>query len=202
MQWTKKKILAAIAGLMLLWIPTIQAEETETLLHWKNGDTLPGQLLESQTPARRKREKFTGHHRIFRITLLLMPMYWTRLFSRNKRHQQRRLFASGRYPAISGWLISSAQMITLFSFSSKRHGQFRVNRDMIYTLESREHSNLLFDGSQLTAWKLPEQDKDEKVGPFSQEAQPSWHADRGGRPQDKYLPRRTSFTHSTGTQAF
>ena len=70
-----------------------------------------------------------------------------------------------------------------FLFSSKRHGQVRVNRDMIYTLESREHSNLLFDGSQLTAWKLPEQNKDEKVGPFSQEAQPSWHADRGGRPQ-------------------
>ena len=48
MQWNRKKILAAIAGLMLLWIFTIQAEETETLLHWKNGDTLPGQLLESE----------------------------------------------------------------------------------------------------------------------------------------------------------
>ena len=70
-----------------------------------------------------------------------------------------------------------------FLFSSKRHGRFRVNREMIYTFESREHANLLFDGSQLSAWKLPEEDENKDGLLFRTDAQPSWHADRGGRPQ-------------------
>ena len=48
MQWNQKKILVAIAALAILWLPLTQAEETETILHWKNGDSLPGQLLESK----------------------------------------------------------------------------------------------------------------------------------------------------------
>ena len=46
MQWHQKKILVAIVALGILWLPLTHAEETETVLHWKNGDTLPGQLLE------------------------------------------------------------------------------------------------------------------------------------------------------------
>ena len=42
---------------------------------------------------------------------------------------------------------------------------------MIYTLESREHSNLLFDGSQLSAWKLPQQGNSDEVALLTQEAQ-------------------------------
>ena len=54
---------------------------------------------------------------------------------------------------------------------------------MIYTLERREHSNLLFDGSQLTAWKLPGQDKGDGAVPSSQRTQSGWHADHDGHPQ-------------------
>ncbi|RKU27759.1 hypothetical protein C6499_11015 [Candidatus Poribacteria bacterium] len=180
MQWNQKKILAAIVGLMLLWISTIQAEETETLLHWKNGDTLPGQLLESE-PGKEGKIHWASPH--FSDTLVIDADVLDAIVFPKQSVSATEAFRVG---TVSGdiWmadLISSDD--NTFLFSSKRHGQFRVNRDMIYTLESREHSNLLFDGSQLTAWKLPEQDKDEKVGPFAQEAQPSWHPDRGGRPQ-------------------
>ena len=182
MQWTKKNILAAIAGLMLLWIPTIQAEETETLLHWKNGDTLPGQLLESK-PGTTEEGKVHWASPHFSDNLVIDINVLDSIVFPKQSAPATEAFRVG---TVSGdiWmadLIGSDD--NTFLFSSKRHGQVRVKRDMIYTLESREHSNLLFDGSQLTAWKLPEQDKDEKVGPFSQEAQPSWHADRGGRPQ-------------------
>ena len=54
---------------------------------------------------------------------------------------------------------------------------------MIYTFESRDHANLLFDGSQLSAWKLSEEDENKDGLLFRTDAQPSWHADRGGRPQ-------------------
>ena len=52
MQWNLKGLLV-VAVLMILWIPMVQAQETETsqtytqTLRWKNGDVLPGKLLES-----------------------------------------------------------------------------------------------------------------------------------------------------------
>ena len=182
MQWNRKKILAAIVGLMLLWISTIQAEETETLLHWKNGDTLPGQLLESE-PAKAGKIHWASPH--FSDTLVIDANVLDAIVFPKQSVSATEAFRIG---TVSGdiWmadLIGSDE--DTFLFSSKRHGQFRVKRDLIYTFENREHSNLLFDGSQLTAWKLPEQDKDEKVGPFAQEVQPSWHPDRGGRPQTR-----------------
>ena len=44
MQQHLKKILIAVAILTALGFPTVQAEKRELLLHWKNGDMLPGQL--------------------------------------------------------------------------------------------------------------------------------------------------------------
>ncbi|MDE0682888.1 MAG: hypothetical protein OXI63_08245 [Candidatus Poribacteria bacterium] len=43
------KILIAVLVVMVLWFPTVQAEETKTLLRWKNGGSLPGQLQESSS---------------------------------------------------------------------------------------------------------------------------------------------------------
>lgn len=182
MQWTKKKILTAIAGLMLLWIPTIQADETETLLHWKNGDTLPGQLLESK-PGTVEEGKIHWVSPHFSDTLVIDVNVLDAIVFPKQSAPATEAFRVG---TVSGdiWmadLIGSDD--NTFLFSSKRHGQFRVKREMVYTFESREHANLLFNGSQLTAWKLPEEDKDEKSVLFSQEAQPSWHPDRSGRPQ-------------------
>ncbi len=181
MQWNQKTILAAIAGLMLLWIPTIQAdEETEALLHWKNGDTLPGQLLESE-PGEAGKIRWASPH--FSDNLVIDANVLDSIVFPKQSAPATESFRVG---TVSGdiWmadLIGSDN--NTFLFSSKQHGQFRVNRNMVYTFENREHSNLLFDGSQLTAWKLPEQGKDEKAVLFPQEARPSWHADRGGRPQ-------------------
>ena len=178
----QKNILAAIAGLMLLWVPTIQAEETETLLRWKNGDTLPGQLVGSKQGAE-KTGKIHWASPHFLDNLVIDANVLDAIIFPKQSVPATETFRVG---TVSGdiWmadLIGSDD--NTFLFSSKRHGQFRVKREMIYTFESRGHTNLLFNGSQLTAWKLPDQDKDEKSVLLSQEAQPSWYADRGGRPQ-------------------
>ena len=47
MRWNIKKMFFTVAVLAILSHPATHAEETETLLRWKNGDALPGQLLES-----------------------------------------------------------------------------------------------------------------------------------------------------------
>lgn len=184
MQWNKKKILVAIAALTILWLPLTHAEETEIVLHWKNGDTLPGQLLESKSGKIHWSSPHFSDNLIVDVNVLDSIVFPKKSMS---------VTEAFRVGTVSGdiWmadLIGSDDNTLLFS--SKRHGEFRVNREMIYTLESREHSNLLFDGSQLSAWKLPEQDNgngDNGSVLFSQEqeAQPSWHSDRGGRPQTK-----------------
>ena len=179
MQWNQKKTLVAIAALAILWLPLTQAEETETVLHWKNGDSLPGQLLESKLGKIHWSSPHFSDDMIVDVDVLdaivfpKQPVLATEAF---------------RVGTIFGdiWmadLIGSNDETLLFS--SKRHGEFRVNREIIYTLESREHSNLLFDGSQLSAWKLPQQGNSDEAVLLAQEAQPSWHSDRGGRPQTK-----------------
>ena len=177
MQWNRKKILVAFAALAILWLPLTHAEETETVLHWKNGDTLPGQLLESKSGKIHWSSPHFSDNLIVDVNVLDSIVFPKQSVSATEAF---------RIGTVSGdiWmadLIGSNDSTLLFS--SKRHGQFRVNREMIYTLESREHSNLLFDGSQLADWKLPDQNKGDGALLLSQDAQPSWHADRGGRPQ-------------------
>ena len=184
MQWNQKKILVAIVALTIVWMPLTHAEETETVLHWKNGDTLPGQLLKS------KSEKIHWSSPHFSDNLIVDVNVLDSIVFPKQVVPVTEAFRVG---TVSGdiWMaeIIGSDDKTL-RFSSKRHGEFRVNREMIYTLESREHSNLLFDGSQLSAWKFSEQENGNggnRVVLFSeeQEVQPSWHSDRGGRPQTK-----------------
>ena len=177
MQWNRKKRLVAIAVLSILWIPLIHAEETETVLHWKNGDSLPGRLLESKLGKIHWSSPHFSDDMIVDANVLDAIVF-----------PKQSVFATEAFRV--GTVFGDIWMADLigsddntFLFSSKRHGEFRVKREVIYTLESREHSNLLFDGSQLSAWQLPEQDKDNGAVLLAQEAEPSWHADRGGRPQ-------------------
>ena len=177
MQWNQKKILVAIAALAILWLPLTHAEEAETVLHWKNGDTLPGQLLESKSGEIHWSSPHFSDDLIVDVNVLDSIVFPKTSVAAPEAF---------RIGTVSGdiWMadLIGAGDTTLL-FSSKRHGEFRVNREMIYTLESREHSNLLFDGSQLSAWKLPDQNKGDGALLLSQDVQPSWHADRGGRPQ-------------------
>ena len=177
MQWNGNKILIAIAVLAISWLPLTQAEETETVLHWKNGDSLPGQLLESKPGEIHWSSPYFSDNLIVNVNVLDAIVFPKQSVSATEAF---------RISTVSGdiWLadIIGSDDDTLL-FSSKRHGEFRVNREMIYTLERREYSNLLFDGSQLTAWKLPRQDKGDGAVPSSQGAQSSWHADQDGHPQ-------------------
>ena len=186
MRWNIKKMLFTVAVLAILSHPATHAEETETLLRWKNGDALPGQLLESEpgTPpvtGNGGKVHWVSPHFLDRLVVDISVL--DAIVFPKQVAPATEIFRVG---TISGdiWianLIGSDD--NAFLFSSKRHGQFRVNREMIYTFESREHANLLFDGSQLSAWKLPEEDENKDGLLFRTDAQPSWHADRGGRPQ-------------------
>lgn len=187
MQCNIKKILFTIMVLTIIWLPVVHAEESEAQLRWKNGDTLPGQLLESEpgSPSVNTeggKIRWTSPH--FSDHLVVDASVLDAIVFPNQTEPTAT--EAFRIGTVSGdiWiadLIGSDD--ETFRFSSKRHGQFRVNREMIYTFESREHANLLFDGSQLAAWKLPEENKDQNALQLLADTQPNWHADRGGRPR-------------------
>ena len=197
MQWNIKKILFAIMVLTIITFPVTHAQEPEAQLRWKNGDTLPGQLLESElgspsANAEGGKIRWASPH--FADDLIIDASVLDAIVFPNRPPfippqaggQKGAATEVFRIGTVSGdiWMadIIGSDDDT-FLFTSKRHGQFRVNREMIYTFEGREHSNLLFDGSQLSSWKLPEQNKNNNGEQLLEDTQPSWHTDRGGRPQ-------------------
>ena len=187
MQGMIKKILCAITVLTFVWLPAIHAAETEAQLRWKNGDSLPGHLLESEpgapsVNAEGGKIRWASPH--FSDELIVdASVLDAIIFPSREVEPATETFRVG---TVSGdiWiadLVGSDD--ETFLFSSERHGQFRVSREKIYTFEGRDHSNLLFDGSQLSAWELPEADNNENPLQRLGNTEPSWHADRGGRPQ-------------------
>ena len=47
MRWKSKRIVVTLMA--ALWVTTVQAQEVTERLQWKNGDSLPGKLLEKQS---------------------------------------------------------------------------------------------------------------------------------------------------------
>ena len=180
MQWTLKRILVAVAAAAALWFPIAQAEETETLLRWKNGDVLPGQLQESSSGTIRWASPYFLDDLVLDVKVLDSVAFPKKSVSTTEAF---------RVSALSGdvWiadLIGSDD--ETFLFSSKRNGQFRVNRSAVYMLERQERPDFLFDGSQLKNWKLPLEFERQRVNPafpFDSGRRPTWFAGPEGHPK-------------------
>ena len=183
MQWNLKRLLVAVVALTVFWTPMTQAQEAETLqahtqtLRWKNGDVLPGKLLESKSGVIRWASPHFSDDLVVDISVLDSVIF---------PKQSEPVTEAFRVATVSGdvWIADIVDSDDdTFLFSSERHGQFRVNRAAIYTLERRMHPNLVFDGSQLTNWKLPKRDENAPLMLFGGDARSEWYADRSGHPR-------------------
>ena len=174
-----KKIRIAVLAVMVLGFPTVQAEETDMVLRWKNGGSLSGQLQESSSGTIRWTSPYFLDDLVLDINVLNSVV-----------------FPKTPHPATETFRISSvsddvwiADLISsdnnTFLFSSERHGRFRVKRAAVRSLEHRNHSNHLFDGSQLTHWKLskPKKDIDDPSFLILHGPNYDWHRDNEGCPQ-------------------
>ncbi len=191
MQRNIKTILFAITVLTIITLPVgvglPNPYEKEAQLRWKNGDSLPGRLLESEPGSLSVTEnsgkiRWASPH--FSDHLVVDASVLDAIVFPNRAEPPAT--EAFRIGTVSGdiWvadLIGSDD--DTFLFSSERHGRFRVNREMIYSFESRKHANLLFDGSRLSAWKLPGENENDNGPQLLANTQPSWHTDRGSRPQ-------------------
>lgn len=176
MQWNLKGLLI-VAVVLVVWTPTIQAQEAEQTLRWKNGDVLPGKLLESAIGQIRWASPYFSDDLVVDIGVLDSVVF---------PKQSVPAMEAFRVGTVAGdiWIADIVDSDgETFLFSSERHGQFRVKREAIYTLERRAHPNLIFDGSQMTNWGLPEQNANQPILLFGGNALPDWYADRGGHPR-------------------
>ena len=187
MQWNLKKVFVAVAVLTMLWVPTIESQKAEPsgrslqtytqILRWKNGDVLPGELLESTSGTIRWVSPYFSDDLVVDIGVLDSVIF---------PEMSAPVPEGFRVGTVSGdiWMADIVDSDdNTFLFSSKRHGRFRVNRAAIYTLERQGHPNLIFDGSQLTSWELPKRAEKDRVVLFGRDAQSGWYADRGGHPR-------------------
>lgn len=184
-----KKIRIAVAVIMALWFPRAGLPNPNEMgLRWKNGDVLPGQLLESEAGTIRWSSPYFLDDLILDVKVLDSLVF--RKLDAPPVATEGRVLATEtfRVSTLSGdvWiadLIGSDD--DTFLFSSKRHGQFHVKRSAVYMLERQERPYFLFDGSQLKNWKLP-QPKREAVDPalpFDFVRRSDWFADPEGHPK-------------------
>ena len=182
MQGHLKKILIAVAILTALGFPTVQAEKKELLLHWKNGDMLPGQLNSSDSGTIHWTSPYFLDDLVLDVGVLDSVAF-----------PNPSVLTTGafRIDAVSGdvWVadLIDADDDT-FLFSSKRHGQFRVKRSAIYRLdrlERQERHDFLFNGSQLTNWRSskPKKDMIDPASLFLGRMRSNWYSDAEGHPR-------------------
>ena len=184
MQWNPKRLLVVVTtAVAVLCAPIIQAQKAATsqtdmqTLRWKNGDALPGTLLQSASGAIHWSSPYFSDDLSVDMGVLESVVF---------PKQSVPATEAFRVGTVSGdiWIADIVDSDgDTFLFSSKRHGQFRVNRAAIYTLERRAHPNLIFDGSQITNWELPKADANKPILRFSGNTLPEWYADRGGHPR-------------------
>ncbi|MDE0689526.1 MAG: hypothetical protein OXI61_15270 [Candidatus Poribacteria bacterium] len=184
MQWNPKRLLVVVTTILtVLWSPILQAQVGENsesrsqTLRWKNGDALPGNLLKSASGAIHWSSPYFLDDLIVDIGVLESVAFPKQSVPATEAFRVR---------TVSGdiWITDIVDSdADTFLFSSKRHGQFRVNREAIYTLERRVHPNLVFDGSQMTNWELPKEDANKPILLFGGNTLPDWYADREGHPR-------------------
>jgi hypothetical protein len=164
----------------VLWVITVQAEEITKRLQWKNGDILPGKLLESDRGTVCWASEYFSDDLVVDISVL-----------------DSILFPKQSAPPTEAFQINTASddvwtadLIgaddNTFLFSSKRHGQVRVNRDKIYGFNRRESPNLIFDGSQLRAWESSKADESKISFLLDVDARSSWVSNAAGHLQTNY----------------
>lgn len=178
MQWKSKRIVVTV--LAVLWVTTVQAQEITKRLQWKNGDILPGKLLESDHGTVCWTSEYFSEDLVVDISAL-----------------DSILFPKQSAPPTEAFQINTASddvwtadLIgaddNTFLFSSKRHGQVRVNRDEIYGFNRRESPNLIFDGSQPKAWESSKAGESKIPFLLDVDARSSWIPNAAGHMQTKH----------------
>ena len=128
--------------------------EVATRLYWKNGDSLSGQLSASDSEPPNSEVHVHWSSPLFLDDLIIDIDALAKITFPESPASTSGAFRIGN---VSGdvWTADLvAANNSTFLFSSQRFGRVRVNRDTVYSMNRRVNPNLIFDGSQLSAWGI------------------------------------------------
>ena len=123
-------------------------DQEQVKIRWKNGDVLPGRILQSQNPVLH----FSSE--IFQDNLAISTSELEALeFDSEKgKSDLDFLIVTTTGDVIKANLVDANE--NSFIFSSKRLGRIQIKRDSVYSLSRLNNPKLIFDGSQFNQWDL------------------------------------------------
>ena len=135
---------------VLVWalLLAAPAQGEESLLRWKNGDVLAGELL----PSTSEQIRWSSSHFADDLTVDTGVLHSITFSGHSAQPTEAFRVGTIAGDVFTADLIGSSDQTLLFS--SRRHGVFQVKRDTIYSLRRVAHPNRAFDGSQFEDWKL------------------------------------------------
>lgn len=183
MQWIPKRIVVTV--LAALWIVTAQAHEPAERLRWQNGDMLPGKLMESDPGTVCWASQYFSDKLVVDISVIDSILFPKQPAPPTEAFQISTVSDDVWTADLIGaddntFLFSSSTLRGSSTSRDKRPGQVRVNRDAIYTLNRRESPNLIFDGSQLTAWESSKAAESKVPFLLDVDARSSWGPNAAG----------------------
>lgn len=140
--------LAFGAGL-LCFVMVLRADEGDGIvLHWKNGDAIPGDLLPSEG------NQIRWHSSIFDDEMIIEASSLASIRFPKEKNEAAGAFRVGTVGGdlLVADLVGSDDQVLIFE--SKRHGRLNILRDAIYSLHRIEQPHLIFDGSRFRDWEV------------------------------------------------
>lgn len=139
-------LIACCCCCCLPWIATAQSVPELAELRWRNGDVLPGRLLESQSnKILWSSDLFLDEMEI--STSVLDSIRFTTSGAQKEGEFKVETVYGDRFTA-----DLSAADATGFSFNHPRFGAVQIKRDAISALTRVDSKQLIFDGSGITEW--------------------------------------------------
>ena len=137
---------------LIFWSSAGFAQQRNAVLHWRNGDSLPGSFLESQGEQLCwKAPVFLDDVRVNASDLKSV------VFPASGGDASIQSDGAFRVATTSGDVFT-ADLIgadsKTFNMSNERFGKFTIARPAIYSLIRRNNPNMIFDGSQFEDWEI------------------------------------------------
>ena len=148
-------------------------DQGQVVIRWKNGDVLPGRILQSQNPMLR----FSSE--IFQNNLAVSTSELEALeFDSEKEESDLGfLIVTTTGDVIKANLVDANE--NSFIFSSKRLSRIQIKRNSVYSLTRLNNPNLIFDGSQFNQWDLASK---KTINNLVSKNYVSWMKGEGGHP--------------------
>ena len=167
------RLILIILFVLFMFSLRVIGGEGQVKIRWKNGDVLPGRILQSQNPVLH----FSSE--IFQDDLAISTSELEALeFDSEKENSDLDfLIVTTTGDVIKANLIDANE--NSFIFSSKRLSRIQIKRDSVYSLNRLNNPNLIFDGSQFNQWDLPSK---ETINNLVGKNYVSWIKGEGGHP--------------------